>query len=116
MRDNDTTLVGIARRTTLSVLLLVTGAAGTAAAQAGHGGGMTGGGGLGGVGLLWMVVLLAVPVVFVYLLAKGLSGDGRTSDSSPSRTSDEALSMLRERYARGDLSDEEFERRRNRLR
>jgi putative membrane protein len=96
----------------LAVLLLVA-ATGTAAAHGSgsYGGGMMGSGwGLfGGVmglwGLLWMGLLIAVPLYLVYaLLDRGSGGN-----------EEQSLSVLRERYARGELSDEEFDRRRKQL-
>ncbi|ELZ79622.1 hypothetical protein C455_08557 [Haloferax larsenii JCM 13917] len=98
-----------ARRLAILAIPLLVAATGTAAA---HGGGMMGGSGwglLGGAmglwGLLWMGLLIAVPLYFVYaLLNRGSGGDAEQS-----------LSVLRERYARGELSDDEFERRRKQL-
>lgn len=87
----------------------------------GLGGGMMGGGMWGGhmwndggvsgwwllVGLLGRVLTLLVVVGVGYLLYRALteSGDG----------ADEAMDELRLAYARGDLNDEEYERRRERL-
>jgi len=58
-------------------------------------------------GLLWMALLIALPVYFVYWLVTRSQTDGHTEDS--------ALAVLREQYARGEIDDEEFERRRARL-
>ncbi|MDG5761039.1 SHOCT domain-containing protein [Natronococcus sp. A-GB1] len=58
--------------------------------------------------LLWLFPL-AVILGDGYLLYRALVG-------SSSRRSDPALEELRVAYARGDLSDEEFEKRRNWLR
>jgi putative membrane protein len=98
----------------LGIPLLVA-ATGIAAAHGGggYGGGMMGGGGgwgffgggMGLWGLLWMGVLLAVPLYLGYSLLNRSSG---RNDSQP-------LSVLRERYARGELTDEEFEQRREQL-
>ena len=92
----------------------------------GLGGGMMGGGMMGGgmwgghmwndggvsgwwllVGLVGRVLTLLVVVGVGYLLYRALteSGDG----------ADEAMGELRLAYARGDLSDEEYERRRETL-
>jgi putative membrane protein len=87
----------------------------------GLGGGMMGGGMRGGhmwsdggvsgwwllVGLVGRVLTLLVVVGVGYLLYRALteSGDG----------ADEAMDELRLAYARGDLSDEEYERRRETL-
>lgn len=105
----------IAGRTTIIAAGLLATATGTAAAHGGGsygGGGMMGGGGLGlfggtmGVwGLLWMGLLVALPAYLVYTVVTR-DHDGGT---------DSARGVLRERYARGELSEEEFERRRARL-
>jgi putative membrane protein len=78
---------------------------------AGMGGAMPWGtAGAGGFGLVWPLVLLglavAVLVAGVYLLRR-LDAD-RTAES-------DALTVLRGRYARGEIDDEEFQRRRTRL-
>ena len=68
----------------------------------GFGGGMTG---LGTVGsLVWLVVLVGGG----YLVYRALVGSGAVGG-------DPALEELRLAYARGELSDEEFEERRTRL-
>ena len=59
-----------------------------------------------GMMLIWLVVLLG----FGYLLYKGLVGGVRGG-----AVSDPALEELRIAYARGDLSEDEFEERRARL-
>lgn len=56
---------------------------------------------------MWLVTLLVV-VGAGYLLSTRLGRDGEDA-------SDPAIEALRLAYARGDLSDEEFERRRERL-
>jgi len=102
-----------ARRISTLTLPLLVAASGTAVADGGgsySSGMMSGGWGLFGstmglFGLLWMGVLLAVPLYLVYALTTRPTSE-RDNDS---------LSILRERYARGELSDEEFERRRTRL-
>lgn len=73
-------------------------------------GGMHGYGGQGTFGLVSLLVPLAVLLVVLgtgYLLVR------RVTDSTDSR--DPALEELRTAYARGDLSDEEFETRREKL-
>lgn len=76
--------------------------------------GWWGGGGSGmGISPLWgigtMLLLLVVVLALGYFLYRSLAG-------SQGLGSDRALEELRAAYARGDLSDEEFERRRDRLR
>lgn len=111
------TLGRTTRRIALFATPLLVAATGTAAAHGG--GGMTGGGygtgmmggwglfggGMGLWGLLWMVLLFAVPLYVAYVLLERASGG---KDRRPE-------SVLRERYARGELDEEEFERRRDEL-
>ena len=109
---------GITRIAVLAVGLLAT--VGTASAQ--HGGGMMGGGGYGGFGIpgfglvFWVLLVLGV----VGLLAYARDGRRSRADTAARTTTgpghtDRALETLRERYARGELTDEEFERRRAEL-
>lgn len=58
------------------------------------------------IGLLWMVALVAIPVALIYWLVSG-----RTTEEA----GDGALAVLRERYARGEIDDEEYETRRAKL-
>ncbi|MFC4541328.1 SHOCT domain-containing protein [Halosolutus amylolyticus] len=98
------------RVTAIGAVLLVVATTAGAAQGPGHGGGTMGGwGAFGGWMFLWPVLLLGVLALLVFW-----AGDrGRDVDGG---RSDRALAELRERYARGDLSDEEFERRRRNLR
>ncbi|QSG11741.1 putative membrane protein [Halapricum desulfuricans] len=85
----------------------------TLPATAQHGSEAIGGGGVGWFGLgplLWIVVVGAI-VALVAGYARPDRSTGARLRSGP----DDALAALRERYARGELSDEEFERRRQRL-
>ncbi|MDL5363209.1 SHOCT domain-containing protein [Halalkalicoccus sp. NIPERK01] len=105
-----TTHIGrTARRLTLLAVPLLVATTGTAAAMGGgYGGGMMGGGwglfggAMGLWGLLWMGLLLAFPLYLIFTLARRNGGG----------TNERPLSVLRDRYARGELSDDEFERRR----
>ena len=87
--------------------------AGTGTASAQHGGGgMMGSGGYGGFGIP------GFGLVFLTLLALGivlLVGYARDRSESDAPSADRALDTLRERYARGELSTEEFEARRAEL-
>jgi len=101
----------------LAVGLLAT--VGTASAQ--HGGGMTGGGygafGIPGFGLaFWILLGLGIIGLFAYTRDGRRSRSGGTSRADEGREhSDRAVDTLRERYARGELTDEEFETRRAKL-
>lgn len=61
-----------------------------------------------GMLFVWLGVLLVVG----YLLYRGIVGDGGIGSAT---TTDPALEELRLAYARGELSDEEFETRREKL-
>lgn len=79
------------------------------------GAGMMGGGtagataGFGFVGMLWPLLLLGGLLAVVYWAAD--SGTGGVGSSG----SDAALDTLRERYARGEMTEDEFVERRRRL-
>ncbi|WP_157969573.1 SHOCT domain-containing protein [Haloplanus rubicundus] len=73
--------------------------------------------GTGAVGLgfggWWLVLLFALLVVGVVAAAFYLQS--RETGRDGGKTEDGALAVLRERYAAGDVDQEEFERRRDRL-
>lgn len=74
-------------------------------------GGMMGGGfggGMGGLSIVGSIVWLAVLVGVGYLVYRAVVGSSAVGG-------DRALEELRLAYARGELSDEEFEERRSRL-
>lgn len=123
--------IGTPRRTTGGVLGLVavlliaiTAASGPVAAHTGDDGGHhhdgwmgthDGAGGWMGVGfgvvwlLLWTVVVIGLALALAVgysLRSRRATGDGQTDD---------ALAVLRRRYANGELDDEEFETRRSKL-
>ncbi|GAB6861450.1 SHOCT domain-containing protein [Haloplanus litoreus] len=80
------------------------------------GAGPTGGAGMGsgvglGLGSWWLVLLIALLVVGLVAAALYLT----TRDGGDGTHEDGAVATLRERYAAGDLDEEEFERRRERL-
>jgi putative membrane protein len=80
----------------------------------GHMGGTTVGG-MWGTATPWWMLLVGLVVQFSLLAAlvvAGYLGYRALTDSTPD---DAALEELRRAYARGDLTDEEFERRRERL-
>lgn len=93
-----------------AVLLLaarpVAATTGTVGMMGGYGGG---GFGMIGFGFLWPLLLLGGIAFVVYRAADG------GSEGSMGNSSDPALETLRERYARGELTEEQFEQRRRRL-
>ncbi|MFC7132693.1 MULTISPECIES: SHOCT domain-containing protein [Salinibaculum] len=56
---------------------------------------------------LWMVVLIGVPLALGYLFL--------TRRDSGRETTDDALTVLRRRYAEGEIDEEEFDSRRRKL-
>ena len=64
-------------------------------------------------GYVLMVAFLAVGIVAVVLWVKSWLEQGRPG--SASREPDSALEILKKRYARGEISQEEFEEKRNDL-
>lgn len=101
----------------LAVAFAITTFTGTAVAHGGdngyhhHDGWMGTHGDWGGFGFLWMamwgLVLIGIPAILLYAYANRGAVDGGTDD--------DALSVLRSRYARGEIDDEEFETRRKQL-
>lgn len=105
-----TTLLAIAARWMYQV-----GPHGPMAPHGGHGGGLMPWGGAGGAGfgflwlLVWLLILVAVVVGGVYLALHLLRDQDRGAGI------DNALTVLRQRYARGEIDEEEFEERASRL-
>ena len=102
----------IGREALVAGITLLLGTTGTALAQEGrgaYGGGMmdSSWGMFGGWGFLWLFLLVGVVVLVVPLI----SGNERTQRKQP----DQADEELRKQYARGELSGEEFEKRRRKL-
>lgn len=70
------------------------------------------GSGMGhGFGWLLMILFWILVIIGIFYLVRRLSGG-----SGGRQEGDNALSILRERYARGDISKEEFEQMREELR
>lgn len=107
----DTTIIILLILGVIIVLPLLTMGIGFGAMM-GYGGMM---GQYGGTGGWWPFIGMLVPLVFVLILFGGgylVIQRGTTSRI----TQDPAMEELRTAYARGELSDEEFEQRRERLR
>ena len=85
----------------------------------GHGGFMHGGGWGDGwhgwfLGPLMMLIFLAIATAVVVLIVRWLGGAGRTPHRG-APTSNTALDILKERFARGEIDANEFEERRKLL-
>jgi putative membrane protein len=70
-----------------------------------------GGGMFGGIG---MIFFWGVVIVLVVLLVRGFAG-GWPSASQPRQPGSTALDILKERYAKGEISKEEYEERKKTL-
>lgn len=84
-----------------------------AAANDGRWGHMGGWG--GGWMWLWGVVMMILFAVFVVWLVRSVSG-GRESSAAPGHPTDRAREILAERYARGELTTDEYRERSEQLR
>ncbi|WP_240756904.1 SHOCT domain-containing protein [Natronorubrum bangense] len=105
----------IGRNTLLGGVTLLVTATGSVAAQQGtngYGGMMNDGWGwgmFGGWGFLWLLLLVGL----IVLVVSAVNGSDQSQDGEQP---DRALAELRERYARGEINEEEFEERRRTLR
>jgi len=79
------------------------------------------GGGFFAVALVSSIFSIAIAVGIVVLIILGIrwlirqDRIGADRSSGPAHRSEEPLELLRQRYARGEIDDEEFERRRKTL-
>jgi putative membrane protein len=62
---------------------------------------------MGGWGIFMMIFLVILIVVIVYAVMKLVQGSNKNATSQSNR--DEALEILNQRYAKGELSDEEYQ-------
>lgn len=67
--------------------------------------GMMYGGGFGGG--IFMLALLVIILIGIFLIIHTLKNSKQTSDKAAENT---AMEILRQRYARGEISHEEFEK------
>lgn len=78
-----------------------------------HGPGMMLGGGWGGwfMGPLMMLLFIALAVVLILILVRWLGSHGTGIGGSEGSGRSAAIDILKERFARGEIDQEEFERR-----
>ena len=69
------------------------------------------GGGWGAFGILHMVLWWVLIILGIVVLVKWLTGSKSRSNAG----GDRALDILRERYARGEIEKDEFDKRRQEL-
>lgn len=65
------------------------------------------------LGPIFMILILVAIVIGVIYLLKHFGGISMTSDAGPA--ADRALTILKERYARGEIDSKEFEERKKLL-
>lgn len=110
MRDRDLALIGGAM--VLGVLLLSLVGGGMMGGWGGMGPGMMGWGGWWGI--LWIVVWILI-LGGLGLVVYSLVRRGGTAGSTDGAPQDRALDILRERYARGEITREQYEEMRRTL-
>ena len=87
----------------------------TADGSWGHHGMMWNGGGMGWfMGPIMMLLFLAAAVAIVVLIVRALGGHG-PAQGAQSTDGSSALRILEERFARGEIDEEEFRNRKNAL-
>lgn len=60
-----------------------------------------------GGGWLWSFLQIALVILIIFVIYKLVTGNRR---SSPSDAADEALKILDSRYAKGEIDEEEYNR------
>ncbi|MCT8139314.1 SHOCT domain-containing protein [Anaerobacillus sp. CMMVII] len=69
---------------------------------------MAGGYGFGGLGILGMFFQIAMMLGFVFLIVYLFQSFSRSNDKKLSSGEKTSVQILEERYARGEIDDEEF--------
>lgn len=106
----------IAGGTVLGVLIIVSVVFGAIYGRPYGGWGMMGPGMMGGFGWTWLLPILGIIFVglIIWAIVASVRGSNRGKDSDSSKT-DSALEVLKKRYARGEISKEEYEEKRKDL-
>ncbi len=81
----------------------------------GFGYGMGGWGGLGGISSLLLLVLLVIGGIYLWRALEGRRDHPLHGPDSTPPQEDSALRILRERYARGEIDKDEYDRRKEGL-
>jgi len=81
----------------------------------GYWGGMMGPGMMGGFGFMWLMPILWIVAIglIIWAVVAAVRGGESTGQGSPK--TDSALEILKQRYARGEISKEEYEQKKKDL-
>ncbi len=71
--------------------------------------------GFGWFGLVFIVILIVVVVWVISMVMRNSSMKNRMDNNSYGNHSKTSMEILNERYAKGEIDDEEYERRRSKL-
>ncbi|MFG6114672.1 SHOCT domain-containing protein [Halobacillus sp. MO56] len=75
-----------------------------------NGGGMNGGmGGFFGFGFIWILIIIAIIAIVVWMMKPG------SNNKQDHTSSNKSLDTLKERLARGEISEEEYDRLKRKL-
>lgn len=72
--------------------------------------------GYGWFGFVWMFIAIILIVAVVFLIVKVMQNNQQNNQQKQSHTKkkeNNALNILQERYAKGELTDEEYEHKKN---
>ncbi|QTC44060.1 SHOCT domain-containing protein [Bacillus sp. V3] len=74
-----------------------------------NGGGM--GGGFFGTGFLFVLIVIAIIAIFIWMMRSNPKNESHHSNQK----SNQALNVLKERLAKGDITEEEYDRLKRKL-
>lgn len=69
----------------------------------------------GGGMVLWSLLFLALLLGGIWLIGRAVKGGSPVAEDGSDRPSPRAIAVLEERFARGEIDQEEFEQRRQAL-
>ncbi|HEY4599932.1 MAG TPA: SHOCT domain-containing protein [Cerasibacillus sp.] len=62
--------------------------------------------GYGWFGVFWMIIFILLIIALIYLVVKVIQNNKHENEKS---APNDALNILKERYAKGEITDEEYE-------
>lgn len=73
------------------------------------------GGFFGGYGLIFMLIGIALMVLIIVAIIRALGGSSNSITPTKQEQTDQAMRILKERFARGEINEEEFRARQRAL-